>query len=278
MSVSTAAPRPAPARSLAGALVALVRWPNALIASAAVVLGAAWVRPDRAWSRELTLAVVAAWLVTAAVNALNDASDVEIDRVAHPERPLPREELSRGTAFRFGIGACVLALGVAQALPAQPAMIVRAALLAAIAYAFSLNATLLLGNVVVAIVASLPFLLGGAVVGDAGGALPLFLVAVPLHFARELVKDVEDVPGDRGHRDTVALRWGARAAYGLALAAVAGYAALASFLFAPSGGRLLALLPSVLLAAWAIVKAPRRAALLLKLAMLLGMAALPFLR
>lgn len=265
-------------RSVPAAVLALVRWPNALIASAGVVLGAAWVQPQLSWSRELTFGVLAAWLVTAAVNALNDASDVEIDRVAHPERPLPRGELSRGTAMRVGLGAWVLGIAVARALPTGPEMIVYAALLVAIAYAFALNAKLLLGNVIVAVVASLPFLLGGALVGDAAAALPLFVVAMPLHFAREIVKDVEDAPGDRGHRDTVPLRWGSRAAHAVAFAAVAAYAALASFLFASAGSRLVALLPSVATAAWAVAGARRRAPLLLKTAMLLGMAALPFLR
>ena len=265
-------------RSVPAAVVALVRWPNALIASAGVVVGAAWARPDLQPTRELSLGVVAAWLVTAAVNALNDAFDVDIDRTAHPDRPLPRGELSVQAALGIGMGACVLGGGVGYALPAEPRLIVYGALAAALAYAVALNASLVLGNVIVAVVASLPFLLGGALVGDAGGALSLFVVAVPLHFAREVVKDVEDAPGDRGRRDTIPLRWGAGAARGVALAAVATYAVLATFLFAAAGVRLLGLLPSVLVAAWAVIVAPSRAPMLLKLAMLLAMAALPFLR
>ena len=265
-------------RSVAAAVLALVRWPNAVIASAGVVLGAAWAQPDLHWTRELGLGILAAWLVTAAVNALNDATDVEIDRVAHPDRPLPRGELSRTAALRIGMGAYALGGTVAFALPAQPAMIVWASLIAALGYAFSLHARLVLGNVVVAVVASLPFLLGGALVGDAASSLPLFAVAVPLHFAREIVKDVADAVGDGGHRDTIPLRWGARAAYRVALAAVAAYAALATLLFASAGVRLVALAPSVVMATWATVQAPARAPTLLKVAMLLAMAALLFLR
>jgi geranylgeranylglycerol-phosphate geranylgeranyltransferase len=279
VSVSGTTPAAAPReRSVLLALLALVRWPNALIASGGVVLGAWWVQPGFPWTRELGLGILATWCVTAAVNALNDAADVEIDRVAHPDRPIPRGDLSRSTVLRAGVGAWLLGFAVAQAMPTVPAMIVDAALLVAIGYAFSLNARLVLGNLVVAIVASLPFLLGGALVGDAGDALPLFVVAVPLHFAREVMKDVADAPGDRAHRDTIPLRWGARAARGIALVSVAAYTALASVLFVAAGLRLLALLPSALVAAWAVVKAPARAPTLLKLAMLLAMAALPFLR
>lgn len=265
-------------RSLPRAMLALVRWPNAVIASAGVLLGAGWADPAFTRTRALTLGVVAAWLVTAAVNALNDAWDAEIDRVVHPDRPIPRGELSRTAAVGVGAGACVVAASVAGAMPADAAIIVYGALVAGVGYALALNARLLLGNLVVAVVASLPFLLGGALAGDAGAAAPLFVVAVPLHFAREVVKDVEDAPGDCGRRDTIPLRWGVRAARHVALGAVAVYAALASLLFAPAGMRLLALVPSVLVPVWAVAMAPRRAPLLLKLAMLLAMAALPFLR
>lgn len=265
-------------RSAPAAILALVRWPNALIASAGVLAGAWWVEPAIHWSRELALGVVSAWLVTAAVNALNDAQDEAIDRVAHPERPVPRGELSPAAALVVGMLAYMGGLVIASTLPAEPRMILAGALAAAMAYAFALHARLLLGNVLVAVVASLPFLLGAALVGHAGDALPLFAVAVPLHFAREVMKDLVDAPGDRGHRDTVALRWGARAARGAALAAVACCAMLATFLLAPFGVRLLALAPSVLVAAYATLGAPRRAPFLLKLSMLLAMAALPFVR
>ena len=265
-------------RSVPVAILALVRWPNAVIASAGVVLGAAWVQPSFAWSANLTRGVLAAWFVTAAVNALNDANDVEIDRVAHPERPLPRGELSRTDAYRIGGVAWLLGIATGQALPVEGAMIVYAALLAAVGYALSLNARLLIGNIVVAAVASLPFLLGGSLAGDAGSALPLFAVAVPLHFAREVMKDVADAPGDKDVRSTIVLRWGERAAHAVALAAVVAYAVLTGVLFARAGARLLALAPSVVVATWAVTRARHRAPTLLKLAMLLAMAALPFLR
>src|SRR3954464_3551952 len=79
-----------PSASLrAGAAVAdLVRWPNALIAAAGVFTGAWYAAGD-------VTAPATAWLARAAValtavaNAADDVADREIDRVAHPERPLP---------------------------------------------------------------------------------------------------------------------------------------------------------------------------------------------
>lgn len=275
----TAAAAPAPRRSTAGALLALVRWPNALIAGAGVVLGAWWAEPARVTSQDVALGVVVAFLLTAVVNAANDARDVAIDRVAHPDRPLVRGELHVRTAWRLAVAAYVAAALVASVLPWPAPAIALGAGLAGFAYAVLLARVALLGNVVVAVVASLPFVLGGAVVGDVKASLPLLAVAVPLHLAREVMKDLADAHGDRGVRRTIALGGGPRAARLVSLAAVAAYAALVTLQFAPAGPRRVALLPSAALAAWSVLRArPSRASSCLKLAMLFAMAALPLLR
>src|SRR5687767_9580328 len=64
----------------------LLRWRNALLAGAGVLAGAWW------GAGRVTLGVAlvtaAAFALTAVANAANDIADIEIDRVAHPERPL----------------------------------------------------------------------------------------------------------------------------------------------------------------------------------------------
>ncbi len=271
-------------RSVPAAMLALVRWPNAIIAGVGVLLGAWWVWSTRTSAeplafRPVILATVGVLFATFGVNAINDAVDVDIDRVAHPERPLPRDELSPSIALRVGIAASVLAFALGCAANAAVGILLTGGLLAAWAYAFDFNRRLLFGNALVAVVASLPFVVGAAAAGAAGQGLALFAVAVPLHFAREVMKDLADTCGDRGRRRTVALVSGPRAARGLALASVLAYAALASFFFAPAGRRWVALMPSAVIAAWATLRADiHRAPLVLKLAMLFAMAALPFLR
>lgn len=266
-------------RSRAGAVLALARWPNALIAGAGVLLGAWWASPARFLNFDVAVAVVSAWLVTAAVNSLNDAYDADIDRIAHPDRPVPRGELSARAAMRIGFGAMLLAFVVVQLAGDTVETLVLWALVGAYAYALGFSRQILLANLLVAVVASMPFVVGAAAVGDAAAGLALLAVAIPLHFAREVMKDLADMEGDAGHRRTVALAWGGGAARSVAATAVAAYAALATFLFAHAGLRLLALLPSVALAGWVVVRSDaRRAPQALKLAMLLAMAALPLLR
>src|SRR6478672_13636433 len=79
--------------STVAAVLALVRWENALLSVAGVILGAWWAtgRPNE--PETLVMAVVAV-LLTSFANADNDVRDFDIDRIAHPTRPLPSGALS----------------------------------------------------------------------------------------------------------------------------------------------------------------------------------------
>jgi geranylgeranylglycerol-phosphate geranylgeranyltransferase len=273
-----AARAPTPARRLR-AVLSLARWPNALIAAAGVLAGGWWADDERFLVPALGWAALAAVAVTAAVNSMNDLLDVEIDRTAHPRRPLVQGDLSLAAARWVAGLSIVVALVAARAAGRDVRGIVSAALLVGLSYTAFLKPWGLVGNLAVAVTASLPFLAGAAAVDDASDAFALFAVAVPLHLARELVKDIADVRGDAGRRRTLAVTHGTRATRAVATLAVAAHAILVTFLFAPAGPRRLVLAPAVLLALHAaLVAAPARGALLLKVAMLLAMGALPFLR
>jgi 4-hydroxybenzoate polyprenyltransferase len=87
-----------------------------------------------------------------------------------------------------------------------------------------------LGNVAVGIVASLPFAYGAWAAGAPRASLPLLAVAIPLHVAREVAKDVEDAAADRMTRRTVPIAHGVHAARRLLIAAlVVGLLALIPF-------------------------------------------------
>src|SRR5688572_18684029 len=75
------------------AFLVLVRWQNVLLSVAGVLLGAWWARGVVTGS-EVLLTALAAAALTAVANAANDLHDRELDRVAHPARPLPAGALS----------------------------------------------------------------------------------------------------------------------------------------------------------------------------------------
>ena len=76
-------------------------------------------------------------------------------------------------------------------------------------------------SLVVALIASLPVIYGALAVGWWRAGLVPFVLAAILHFAREIVKDLEDVTGDRAlGRRTVPMVLGRDGAANLAAAAL----------------------------------------------------------
>ena len=73
------------------AYLQLARWPNALLAAFAVLAASQVGHVEGEFIPDPVLgAMLAALCLTVTANSSNDAADSEIDRVAHPERPIPR--------------------------------------------------------------------------------------------------------------------------------------------------------------------------------------------
>lgn len=168
----------------------------------------------------LALAGIAALLFTGAGNAMNDYLDREIDRVNHPERPLPSGRL-RPQDARFA-SAALFAFSV-----------VTAALVHAAAFAFLLaNLAVMViyevrfkarggpGNLTIAYLVGSLFLFGGVTVfGGTPDQLvrisSLAVLAAVSTLGREIVKDIQDVPGDAS-RATLPKHRGIRSAASIA--------------------------------------------------------------
>ena len=204
------------------AIASLVRWPNALIAGVGVALGAWWTG-GRLDDRHVLSAIAAALALAAFANTANDIHDIEIDRVVHPERPLPRGLVSLRVASRVAIVAAVVALVAATLARPVLGLLTIAVLAAMFLYSGAFKRYGLPGNLLVAVIASLPFLYGGWAAGRPRPALALVALAVPLHLAREIAKDLDDAGGDAGARSTLPV------AHGAALARVALVLALLAF-------------------------------------------------
>ena len=140
----------------------------------------------------------------------------------------------------------------------------------------------LAGNLAVAVVAGLPPLYGAVAAGGPRAGYAPFGMAALLHFARELVKDIEDVPGDIAQgRRTIPIRYGSDTACALAALALVVFvpASLAPW-FAGWYGRRYGVLVVLLnvgicvLIARLLARQPDGARAALKVAMLWGLVAL----
>jgi geranylgeranylglycerol-phosphate geranylgeranyltransferase len=193
-----------PLNSLAAGLAAVVAY---LIATGTII-------------PEALLLFFIVFLITAAGNVINDYFDVAIDRVNRPDRPIPSGQVRLPAArayavtlFLGGILVCIFTNGICLAIAVFNTVLL-------IGYAARLKRTPLFGNIAVSYLAASMFLFGGAL----GGLPAVFRVtpfAVMTFFAmlaRELVKDGEDVEGDKASGAvTVPIRSGIRATMLLAL-------------------------------------------------------------
>lgn len=144
-------------------------------------------------------------------NSLNDSIDADIDRTAHPERPIPSGRMGRKQAR--DVGFLMLALSVMMSLftfSTSCVVIVLMAVVLMVAYEFRLKQRGFIGNVSIAVLTGMLFLLGGAIVGDPSANLIVASMAMTVSIGREISKDIEDREGDEGDRLTLPMRIGDR--------------------------------------------------------------------
>jgi len=149
------------------------------------------------FSLPVLLAVLAVFAITGAGNVINDYLDLEADKVNKPDRPIPSGKISKNTALAFALllfvfgNACAFMLnGLCLTIA-----IINSGLL--ILYSYSLQHKILVGNCVVAYLVGSVFLFGAAVFLNVALALILTVLAILANVAREIVKDLEDMEGDK---------------------------------------------------------------------------------
>jgi len=197
--------------------IELTRPDNAIAAGGLTFIGA-FVAGDVTAPLSMACAVVATVLATGGGNVINDYFDREIDAINQPGRPIPRGAVSPRGALLFSVLLFAAAVGLTLLLPLLAIAIALINLVALVAYTELFKGLPGVGNALVAYLTGSTFLYGGAaikgglndipvsepldavlVVSDHLGAsvLALFALAASATMAREVVKDVEDIAGDR---------------------------------------------------------------------------------
>jgi len=193
-------------------LMKLLRLWNGLIAVLGLVLGAAistGITDLADWAEELILGAFVVLFFVGAGNSLNDYFDIETDRIAHPNRPLPRGTLPRRLALCSSIamfaGCVILALFINW----LSLMIVIIAILIMMVYELRMKSLGLTGNVLIALLVAALFEFSGSVVELPEKTLVLAGLSGLATLGREIIKDIEDLKGDVA-RKTLPKRIGAR--------------------------------------------------------------------
>ncbi|APW99440.1 geranylgeranylglycerol-phosphate geranylgeranyltransferase [Halobiforma lacisalsi AJ5] len=185
------------ARETVRGLLELTRPVNVIAASLLTFIGAFVAGGIADHAAEVAAAVAATGLAVGAGNAINDYFDREIDRINRPDRAIPRGAVSPRGALAFSIVLFAVAVVLAVMLPTLAIAIAGINLLSLVAYTELFKGLPGLGNALVAYLVGSTFLFGAAAVGEIAPAVVLFLLAAIATLTREIVKDVEDLEGDR---------------------------------------------------------------------------------
>lgn len=140
----------------------------------------------------------AVFLITGGGNGINDYFDREIDALNRPDRPIPSGRLKPRTALVWSILLFVAGSILGGMINQTCLAIAIANSMILILYARYLKATVLAGNLAVAYLTGSTFLFGGLASGIwSATTAVLSLLAGLATMAREIVKDIEDIEGDR---------------------------------------------------------------------------------
>lgn len=179
--------------------ITIIRIENCLMASLATLVG---ILVTYGYSESILLPTIIAmfsvFLITAGGNVVNDLYDIDSDRINRPNRPLPRNAISTKVAVYYSFLFFFCGIVVASIL--NPYILVLAVFnsLMLWIYSKSLQDKFIIGNIVVAYLVSSTFIYGGLLFGpNISYVIVLSLLAFLSTLSREIVKDMEDIAGDK---------------------------------------------------------------------------------
>ena len=202
----------------------LVRPHNCLLAGVAVLVGLIVTVASRSIPVPQALfAFAVAAMICGGGNAINDYCDRKIDAINRPGRPIPSGRLRADHALI--IGRSLFMIGVVLSIPLGAPCIILVVVnsLVLAFYAAEVKRLGMVGNLTVGYLVGSTFLFGGLAVENVRAvslqAVSILAIMAALStIGRELIKDIEDMKGDKKiGLETFPLRHGTRAAAALAI-------------------------------------------------------------
>ena len=204
------------------ASIQLMRVKNLGLALIATPLGAAFALLDFEALLdypEVALATLSVLFFMAAGNALNDLSDVEIDKIAHPSRPLANGSISIsetkmliGILSLLSVASLLGCLYLMEGSRAYTAGIYVAAVILMLTYDHGPQTKQkgLVGNVAISSLVAAVVLYGASSIEGLDALLCWYVAGVVffVNLAREIIKDCQDMEADSDSRQTLPMKIG----------------------------------------------------------------------
>ena len=159
-------------------------------------------------SLNLFLAMLSTLFIGSSAQTINDYFDWNIDKINHPERPIPKGILKPNEMLYFSIILFLIGFIISIFINLLCVLIVVFSLIMLILYEKYLKNIGITGNITVGFISALSFTYGGAAVGNPFASILLSAIAFFLFTGRETLKDVQDVKGDVLSRSTLPMKIG----------------------------------------------------------------------
>jgi geranylgeranylglycerol-phosphate geranylgeranyltransferase len=184
--------------------------PLNLIITFSVVLVAAFISSVKFYlGLDLLFACISASFTAVSGYLINDYFDLEIDKINRPERPLPSKRISLKETLFFYVLSIVISISISFFVSLAAVIIVIITSLLLFIYSYKLKSIALAGNFVISICTGLAFIYGGIAVGNYKAAVIPAIFAIMINFVRELIKDIEDLEGDKkNNQSTFPIKYG----------------------------------------------------------------------
>ncbi len=189
----------------------IIRPFNCLFVAITVIFGAYYKSSGISYD-PVFFAVLSAFMIAAGGYVINDFFDHKIDLINKPKRMLPSGRMKPKIALNFAV--ILLITGILSSFFTAIFFCILIAVsnsLLLFFYAKYFKKKILLGNLVVSWAAASTFLFGGFSNHNLKNSLVITIFAFLYTFARELIKDAEDIEGDRrSAANTLAVKFGSK--------------------------------------------------------------------
>lgn len=183
------------------AYMELIRVKNCIIVFFAVLIGASIVLANISIPAKVVLAGLSGFIITAAGNIFNDYYDYVIDKINRPDRPIPSGKVKRSDAMMLSLILFLIGIAVAYNINKLCFAIASINVIILIIYARYSKKMLLVSNFIISYLVASIFLFGAfSASADIAFSKPIFILAgcaFLMTFSREIIKDIEDIKGDK---------------------------------------------------------------------------------
>ena len=163
-------------------------------------------------SLNLFLAMLATFLIGSGSMAFNDYFDWKIDKINHPERPIPLGILKPEEMLYFSILLFAIGVVISYFINIVCLGIAIFSLFIFLLYEKITKNAGVSGNITVAFASAISFTFGGAAVNNPLASLILSLIAFFIMVSREIIMDIRDSEGDKLFRKTLPIQIGKKPA------------------------------------------------------------------